>query len=222
MLRSLIRILGRSTLILDSARYLLEWGYRPQRRLIQHLDLNPASRLLDCGCGTGTFSHLFDPDIYLGIDLSREYIQAAKRQHPLHRFLAMDARSLDFDAESFDCVTVFGVLHHLSDQEAQRVCGELARVLRPGGRLLVCEDIPTRSPWNLIGRAVHHFDFGAQIRPPDGYARLLEPSFELIDREHFRSGFMDYVAFHCIPRIPANDAQDEMKLTHSSHPMACS
>jgi ubiquinone/menaquinone biosynthesis C-methylase UbiE len=62
-----------------------------------------------------------------------------------------DARSLPFDDESRDVVAVQGGLHHLQSlADLERTLGEIRRVLKPGGRLLVVE------PWKtLFLRCVH-------------------------------------------------------------------
>jgi len=114
-------------------------------------DLRPGARLLDCGIGTGAFSAAvlrslpFNLDIH-GVDISPDMIdQAGARlerlgvEPTLH---VSDASALDYEDESFDWVICAHMLEHLADPQA--ALAEMVRVLRPGGRLVVCV---TRNSW---------------------------------------------------------------------------
>ncbi len=179
--------------VFDGLRWVLEAGFVQHRRLIsQHFPIAPES-VLDCGCGTGIFAGCFPTHSYVGIDLSREYIERARQRFSGHRFQVMDASSLQFPSESFEAVIVAGVIHHIDSFQAQRVLGEIRRVLKPSGKLLMWEDVPTRSPWNVVGQMVHRLDVGEHIRSPFEYAKLLDPHFELTSIRPMASGCMDYV-----------------------------
>ncbi len=57
-----------------------------------------------------------------------------------------DARSLSFPAASFDVVFSLFCIHNIEEDEGQkRACQEIARVLKPGGRLLVGDYLPTHA-----------------------------------------------------------------------------
>jgi hypothetical protein len=79
---------------------------------------------------------------------------------------------------------------------------EILRVLQPGGRLLLWEDVPTRMPTNIVGRLVHSLDVGEHIRPSHEYVQLLAQHFVIEESEAMRSGFMDYAVF--MARKPAH------------------
>jgi ubiquinone/menaquinone biosynthesis C-methylase UbiE len=55
------------------------------------------------------------------------------------RFLLQDARSLPFPDSSFGCAAMMEVLHHLDD--SQPVLAEMARLVQPGGTIIVAEFI---------------------------------------------------------------------------------
>jgi SAM-dependent methyltransferase len=192
-IRKSVERLSQFPVVFDWLRWILEAGFENHRRLIaRNFPILPA-QLLDCGCGTGIFATCFSSTIYTGIDLSSKYIDRARKCNPNYRFEVMDAMSLDFANETFDAVIVSGVLHHLPTLESRRLLGEVFRVMRPGGRLLMWEDIPTVSRLNLIGHLVHSLDVGEHIRQPESYQELLSPQFELEHIEPMRSGFMDYI-----------------------------
>ena len=192
-LRSGTRRLASVPWMFDALRWLVEGGFVKHRRMIaEHFPL-PPQNILDCGCGTGVFAECFPHESYVGIDVSPSYIARAQRLHRGHRFHVMDASALQFPRESFEAVIVSGVLHHMEKSLARQVLSEIGRVLKPAGKLLMWEDIPTRSNWNLLGRVVHHLDVGDHIRPAAEYARLLGPQFELASAYPMTSGCMDYV-----------------------------
>jgi SAM-dependent methyltransferase len=96
----------------------------------------PRARILDAGCGTGTnLVHLASRGHTFGVDLSAE----ALRFCHLRGVSAARASvlSLPFGADCFDLVTSFDVLYHRWVPDDRAAVGELRRVLRPGGLLLV-------------------------------------------------------------------------------------
>lgn len=184
----------------DFARGLCEGGFREHHRLLTREFPQPGPLVLDIGCGSGLLAHRFSPERYLGIDLQQPFLKRARGRNRAHPFCAMDARSLGLADGAFDAALLCGVIHHLDDAGARAVLGEVRRVLRPGGRLLMWEDVPARSVWNLVGRLVHRLDAGGLIRTAEHYASLLEPAFVLEWTESLRSGFMDYQVFAARPR----------------------
>lgn len=196
--------LSQVPIAFDWLRWILEGGFKKHRQLIARSFPTAAMQILDCGCGTGIYASCFPSASYRGIDLSTKYIERAKRLYPQYQFQVMDAMSLDFNAETFDAVIVSGVIHHLSAADSQRMLSEVSRVLRPGGRLLLWEDVPTRSRLNIIGQLVQRLDVGEHIREADAYNELLSQLFEVEATEEMCSGFMDYIVLSA--RKPVNGA----------------
>ena len=93
-------------------------------------------RLLDTGCGTGSMvAHLSRRGRAVGVDLSEEALRFC-RTRGVSVARARLGR-LPFVAGTFDVVTSFDVLYHRWVEDDQAAVGELCRVLRPGGVLLV-------------------------------------------------------------------------------------
>jgi SAM-dependent methyltransferase len=98
-------------------------------------------RVLEVGAGIGTDARqlIRAGALYTGINVDRGSAEATARA--LRAFglpgvsLQRDATSLDFPDGSFDVVYSFGVLQHIP--QVERAVAEIARVLRPGGELLV-------------------------------------------------------------------------------------
>jgi ubiquinone/menaquinone biosynthesis C-methylase UbiE len=127
-------------------------------------------RLLDIGCGTGTFARRVlkehrTAEVW-GVDFSREMICAgakhAKQNESRIKFVQADSESLPMADSSFDVVTCSNSFHHYPNQAA--AVHEMFRVLRPGGRLLIVDGYRDRL-WGrfifdvcvvAVEGAVHH------------------------------------------------------------------
>lgn len=96
--------------------------------------------LLDAGCGTGRRLESAGAADAVGIDLCLEMLEAAEGGAAASRLLAGDARALPFRAAAFDVAWCRLMIGHVPDlAPAYR---ELARVTRPGGRVVVTDFHP--------------------------------------------------------------------------------
>jgi SAM-dependent methyltransferase len=128
-------------------------GMRAISRAILGPSAGPSARLLDAGCGTGhNLVHLADRGRPIGVDLSEEAISFCRsRRVTVARASLL---SLPFPDSTFDEVTSFDVLYHRWVVDDRAAVRELARVLRPGGRLLI--RVPAlKALWGAHDEAVH-------------------------------------------------------------------
>ena len=103
---------------------------------------NVGGRILEVGVGTGlSFDDYDETTQIVGIDLSEPMIARARQRLASGRYphvkavMVMDAHNLAFDDSSFDCVVAQFVITLVADPE--RVLSECARVVRPGGRIIL-------------------------------------------------------------------------------------
>jgi len=118
--------------------------------------LQPGETVLDVGCGTGTlaleaYERVGATGRLCGIDpapqqITRARRKAARRGLPID-FQAGVIEQLTFPDQSFDAVLSTLMMHHLPDDLKRQGLAEIARVLKPGGRLLVLDMKGPAGPW---------------------------------------------------------------------------
>jgi phosphatidylethanolamine/phosphatidyl-N-methylethanolamine N-methyltransferase len=126
------------------------WTYENRGAVVMALAPKAGEKLLEVGIGTGNNLRNLPPGVIVtGIDFSAEMLDVCRRKAqdlPCGevRLLEMDAHRLDFPDGSFDKALCFYSLCAVEDPF--EVIGEVARVLRPGGRLVIYDvvlsDIP--------------------------------------------------------------------------------
>ena len=99
----------------------------------------------DLGCGTGQMAAAIAPFVakVIAVDRSTEMLQAARRrlrEWPTVEVRRGDLEALPIDDAAVDAATLLLVLHHVPDPAA--VLADVARVVRPGGRLLIVDMLP--------------------------------------------------------------------------------
>ncbi|MGQ0603087.1 MAG: class I SAM-dependent methyltransferase [Anaerolineales bacterium] len=106
------------------------------RTILSHLPLPPNAAILDAGCGVGGgLKWLNEFGSPVGVDVHPRAVHYAARVSP--RVARASVSTFPFPAASFDLVTSFEVLYHLAVSDDVAALRECARVLRPGGWLLL-------------------------------------------------------------------------------------
>lgn len=117
------------------------------RRLEELLVLGGAERVLDVGAGTGAVAFALAPRVreVVAVDADEAMIERARVDAPANVETAVaEGERLPFDDFSFDVATCVRTLHHTRRPEL--VVAELARVTRPGGTILVADQLAPVDP----------------------------------------------------------------------------
>ena len=128
----------------------------------------------DLGCGPGRITgHLAALGLDVrGVDLSAGMVAVARREHPQLRFDVGSMTALDLADDSLAGALAWYSLIHLPTDELPAVLAELARVLRPGGHLLVAFQVGDE-PVQLREAYGHHVSLVVHRRQPDLVSALL-------------------------------------------------
>jgi ubiquinone/menaquinone biosynthesis C-methylase UbiE len=144
-------------------------------------------RLLDVACGTGRFIDFVKqawPKLpVLGLDLSEAYANAARR-HLRHRtrtdFVVGNGEAIPVADASQDAVTSIFTFHELPPKVRRIVIGECARVLKPGGRLILLDSLQRADRPDYLGL----LELFPQNFHEPYYESYLDEDFSAIAREH--------------------------------------
>ena len=139
---------------------------RPARRRMASALAGCAS-VLDVGCGGGASTEALVahgiPEVW-GLDPSPYLLRCADARVPRARFVQGIAEQTEFADERFDGIACCFVFHELPPRVADRALAELARIVRPGGRLAIVEPAAEQyetGAWRLVAR---HGPLGAWFR----------------------------------------------------------
>lgn len=137
--------------------YMLSWALSKLQPLKQ-------SRILDIGVGQGYSSTLLcrEGAQVTGIDISQEGLRLASNLASQYgfspKFQQMAGEDLRFPDESFDGILCISAYHHMDLDKASK---EFARVLRPGGRVVLIEPLASNPPACVYRKLVRAADRGA-------------------------------------------------------------
>ncbi len=155
------------------------------------IEWGKGGRILDYCCGEGSTSLKLAQEglEVIGIDISPEPLKKAKEEalrigvQGFTSFLVMDGENMEFEDNSFDLITCFGVLHHLDIKKAY---SELARVLKPGGRVICTEPLIHNPVFQLYRKLtprlrteweVEHISSRKEIKLAEKYFDRVEKKF---------------------------------------------
>ncbi len=132
---------------------------------------------LDVGCGTGTLMEALRPNgTVFGVDNSLGMLGVLRRSGR-GEAVAASVEMLPFADASFDVVFCVAALHHLAAPEAvRRAIGEMVRVARPGGALVIWDHNPRNPYWPRLMRRAPQDTGAERLIPAEEIVRALEES----------------------------------------------
>jgi ubiquinone/menaquinone biosynthesis C-methylase UbiE len=110
--------------------------------LMEAVGTNARPRILDVACGTGRYlgqlRRMLPHADLSGLDLSPYYLKRAERVPDVHT-VAANAEAMPFEDGEFDAVTSIFLFHELPKDARRNVLSEMFRVVKPGGRVVICD-----------------------------------------------------------------------------------
>jgi demethylmenaquinone methyltransferase/2-methoxy-6-polyprenyl-1,4-benzoquinol methylase len=146
---------------------------------VRAVDPKPGERVLDIAAGTGTSSAALAKSgaEVIALDFSAGMVEEGRKRHPDLVFVQGDAMKLPFADGEFDAVTISFGLRNV--QQPQVALAEMRRVLKPGGRVVICEF--SRPPLAVLRAGYHAYlryvmplIAGAASSNPEAYRYLFE------------------------------------------------
>jgi SAM-dependent methyltransferase len=173
------------------------------RLMKDYVRANAGDAVLDIGCGTGEIlDHLPKID-YLGIDIEPGYIEFAKKNYG-ERGDFICCRLEEFKDQNitkkFDIAIAVGLLHHLTDAEADLALSIARDCLKPDGRLVTVDGCFLKNGQSWAARKMVSMDRGQYIREFDHYMTLANRSFTRI-RSHVLQDMLRIPFTHLIMEL---------------------
>ena len=115
--------------------------------------VEPTHHVLEIGCGTGSLAALMSARgaRVVGIDISDEMLAVARRNAPEAELIHMAATEIDgLGASCFDRIVATLSFSELSEDELDLVLHSSLGLLKPGGKMVAADEVPTRRWWARV------------------------------------------------------------------------
>lgn len=174
--------------------YVWHYGEHPFNHMaVDFAQLTGPETVLDIGCGSGSAlrhaCRFLTSGRAIGIDPSPEMVQVATKQSESHRktqdirFETAGAEAIPLPDDSVDVALAINSLHHWQDPDG--AFAEIRRVLKPGGRVILVEEIFADADRGMSDTAIRQ--------------QLTQAAFEVIPGAPLESGEDKAYIFQCHP-----------------------
>ena len=151
---------------------------KARRVLLDQADLRPGSRVLEIGCGTGSFcvliKRLHSGIEVLGLDPDPKALARARRKAEQTgvsiQFDQGFSDSLPYDEGTFDYVFSSMMFHHLKLEEKEKTLREVGRVLKPGALFAMLD---FKKPESILGKILSGLFHSTHLLKDNSENRIL-------------------------------------------------
>jgi len=152
--------------------------------------------VLDIGCGPSEILDSLTKVNYFGYDINSNYINYAKKKYKekgkffCKKFTSKDIKNLP----KFDHILLLGILHHLNDQEINKLMKLIKKVLKKEGNIITEDPIFVENQ-NRIAKFIIRMDRGNNVRDKKGYINVMEKYFSKVKNKVYHQKFIPYTWF---------------------------
>lgn len=153
-------------------------------------------KILDIGCGLGDSLEYIKNPLYFGYDISKEYIEYAKRKYKTkgifvcRNFTQKEIKKLP----KFDYILLIGIIHHLKDKQILNLLKLIKKTLKKDGRLITLDPIFSKNQ-NYLAKFLISHDRGKNIKTKKEYLKLLKFFFKNSISKTYNQTFIPYTWF---------------------------
>jgi len=156
--------------------FLLSSG-RTYSWMLRKSSFSSANTVLDIGTGTGIAFDFLKCDLCIGLDLSKELLQIAKRRRPGLKLLRADAQNIPLNDSTVEGV-VFNLALHLVPNKEKAIY-EVRRILRGGGKFSLTVLVANKGIGKVLGKV-----FKVTPLPSEYYVELVKSNgFRVVERD---------------------------------------
>jgi len=148
--------------------------------LTEKLKEYPQARMLDLGCGVGSMLQIFNPKVYVGVDINPTFIKLASRKYEKRQkttFVCEDALTF-VPKEKFDLVIASSFIHHLSDNQLKQMLTHVRNKI-DFKYLVINDGKPKETMWKPL---LLWLDGGANFRDVEVVEPFLKEGYEVVEK----------------------------------------
>jgi 2-polyprenyl-3-methyl-5-hydroxy-6-metoxy-1,4-benzoquinol methylase len=171
-----------------------------RKKIIKKNIINTKIKVLDIGCGPAEILKYIPTSIYYGYDVDKRSISYAKNyfSKPQHHFYCKKFTEKEIKRlPKFDYVILFGILHHLQNEEIKKILNLCKKAMKKNAILLTEDPIFVKNQ-NPIARFLINKDRGLCVRKKKEYINLIKKSFKRVNSKITHQFFIPYTWFTMI------------------------
>ena len=168
-----------------------------RKKIIKKNIPNKDIKVLDIGCGPAEILNYIPNSVYYGYDIDKRSINYARNHFKnlnhhffCKKFTEKEIRKLP----KFDYVILFGILHHLRNEEVKKILQLCKKVMNKNATLLTEDSIFIKNQ-NLIARFLINKDRGLCVRKKKEYIGLIKKSFKQVSSKIIHQKLVPYTWF---------------------------
>ena len=164
-----------------------------RKKFIYSLKIKKNSKILDIGSGTSTILNYLDKPIYYAYDINYSNIEYAKKRFGAKgnfknkKFTKNEIKYLP----KFDYIFLFGVIHHMHNDEVTKLLKILKRTLEYDGQICSIDGVYVKKQ-NFFAKYLLNKDRGKHVRTKSEYIRIVSKSFKFLKSKITHWKFFPY------------------------------